>query len=71
MTKNISSKYGGNAYYKLSRLAVLKEYRKFGFGRVLVLALHDCAIQNALKCSIPTATIVAHAQLYVKPFYSK
>ncbi|KAG6903398.1 hypothetical protein C0995_005421 [Termitomyces sp. Mi166 len=35
-------------YYKLSRLAVLKEYRNFRFGRELVLALHDWVKAQAL-----------------------
>ena len=34
-------------YYKLSRLAVLEQYRKFRFGRALVLALHDHVKRNA------------------------
>jgi hypothetical protein len=33
--------------YKLTRLAVLKDYRKQNFGRFLVLALHDWVKQQA------------------------
>ena len=32
---------GGAPYYKLSRLAVLKDFRKHSLGRELVLALHN------------------------------
>ena len=49
-------------YYKLTRLAILKQYRKFRFGSELVLALHEHAMSNAhtgKKLTSPTAT--AHA----------
>ena len=49
-------------YYKLTRLAVLKQYRKFRFGSELVSALHLHVIQhekNAKKLPSPTTT--AHA----------
>jgi hypothetical protein len=36
-------------YYKLSRLAVLKNYRQHKFGRDLVLALHDWVINSESK----------------------
>src|SRR5258705_3921188 len=35
--------------YKLTRLAVLRNYRKRNFGRFLVLALHDWVKQQARK----------------------
>jgi hypothetical protein len=37
----------GNSYYKLSRLVVLKEYRHYGFGGNLVLALHNWVKDDA------------------------
>ncbi|KIM46421.1 hypothetical protein M413DRAFT_64994 [Hebeloma cylindrosporum] len=40
-------------YYKLSRLAVLKEYRRYQFGRALVQRLHDWVAQDAIA---PRAT---------------
>ncbi|KAF5322787.1 hypothetical protein D9619_000606 [Psilocybe cf. subviscida] len=66
-----------STYYKLSRLAVLKEYRKFSFGRALVETFHDWTRADALK-SLPdgsdpasaTATIACHSQIPVKGFYS-
>lgn len=60
-------------YYKLSRLAVLKDYRQFKFGRELVSKLHDWvkadAIANNHKSDV--ARVVSHSQLYVKGFYAK
>lgn len=61
-------------YYKLSRLAVLKDYRKFRFGRALVLSLHDFVIADA-KSSGSRVTdspkVIAHSQIPVKAFYGK
>lgn len=34
-------KLPGTTYYRLSALAVLKDYRRYNFGRELALALHD------------------------------
>ncbi|KAF9464860.1 acyl-CoA N-acyltransferase [Collybia nuda] len=61
----------GGGYYKLSRLAVLKDYRSYRFGRELVLALHDWVRTDALKASQSVAEIVSHSQLYIKGFYAK
>ncbi|KAF5387885.1 hypothetical protein D9615_000624 [Tricholomella constricta] len=59
-------------YYKLSRLAVLKDYRSFHFGRELVLALHDCAKSDASAAGTTEyLEIVCHSQLPVKGFYDK
>lgn len=58
-------------YYKLSRLAVLKDYRSYRFGRELVLALHDWVKTDALRAGDSFAEIVTHSQLYVKGFYAK
>jgi GNAT superfamily N-acetyltransferase len=42
--------------YKLTRLAVTKEYRKYGFGRKLVEALHQWIRSHAEQSNIvPTA----------------
>ncbi|KAI0796940.1 acyl-CoA N-acyltransferase [Abortiporus biennis] len=70
------------SYYKLTRLAVLKDYRKFKFGRDLVLALHDYVKKEAFEAAhrpdttssaiIPEYVKVhSHSQLYVKGFYAK
>ncbi|KDQ64410.1 hypothetical protein JAAARDRAFT_28036 [Jaapia argillacea MUCL 33604] len=62
---------GKNApYYKLNRLAVLKDYRNFRFGRALVLALHDWVRADALKRGERDfVEIVCHSQIPVKGFY--
>ncbi|KAF9006612.1 acyl-CoA N-acyltransferase [Cyathus striatus] len=62
----------GASYYKLSRLAVLKDYRKYSFGRTLVLALHDWVKATAQQAGeVRPVQIVAHSQIYVKGFYAK
>ena len=61
----------GNGYYKLSRLAVLSEYRQYGFGRELVLALHDWAQRDAQSSGLTGVKIRCHSQIYAKPFYAK
>jgi predicted N-acetyltransferase YhbS len=69
----VESANNENYYAKLSRLAVLKDYRQLKLGRVLVSALHDQFIAAARERS-PTQTtvkVVTHAQLYVKGFYGK
>ncbi|KAF9652508.1 acyl-CoA N-acyltransferase [Thelephora ganbajun] len=59
-------------YYKLSRLAVLKDYRRFSFGRALVLGLHDWVRIDAIKNGRnDEVKIRAHSQLPVKGFYAK
>jgi len=65
-------KYPGKDYYKLTRLAVLQEYRKFRFGRALVVALHEWVKTDALRHGGPEdAQIICHSQLPVKFFYAK
>lgn len=64
-------------YYKLTRLAVLKDYRKYRFGRALVLSLHDFVKADARAKTPPgsrvadTAKVVSHSQIPVKGFYGK
>ncbi|OSD04625.1 acyl-CoA N-acyltransferase [Trametes coccinea BRFM310] len=62
-------------YYKLSRLAVLKEYRKYRFGAALVQSLHDHVKADArasgLAGSDAAAKVIAHSQIPVKGFYAK
>ncbi|KAG6842057.1 hypothetical protein C0991_003583 [Blastosporella zonata] len=59
-------------YDVLSRLAVLKDYRSFRFGRELVLALHDWVKPHALSAgSTEWVEIVSHSQIPVKGFYAK
>jgi hypothetical protein len=63
-------------YYKLSRLAVLKPYRQFKFGRVLVHGLHDWIKADA-KERMPAESqeqsvkVITHSQIPVKGFYAK
>jgi hypothetical protein len=62
----------GAFYYKLSRLAVLKEYRQFKFGRDLVFALHDWVKAETKRIEgLDHAEVIAHSQIPVKPFYAK
>ena len=59
-------------YYKLTRLAVLKDYRRYSFGRTLVIGLHDLvradAIRNGRDGEVKIRT---HSQVPVKGFYAK
>lgn len=62
----------GADYYKLSRLVVLKQYRKYRLGGALVLALHDWVVQDAKESGLPNPIrVVAHSQIPVKGFYAK
>ncbi|KAI0254831.1 acyl-CoA N-acyltransferase [Lactifluus subvellereus] len=62
----------GVPYYKLSRLAVLDEYRKHHFGRELVFALHEWTIADSLSRGDEQSVKVAcHSQIPVKAFYAK
>ncbi|THH16417.1 hypothetical protein EW146_g4231 [Bondarzewia mesenterica] len=62
----------GATHYKLSRLAVLKEHRRFRFGRALVLALHEWVRNDArAHASQGLVTVVSHSQIPVKGFYAK
>ncbi|KAJ7490275.1 acyl-CoA N-acyltransferase [Mycena galericulata] len=56
--------------YKLSRLAVDKNYREHRFGRLLVDSLNKW-IQDDARASNQPAEIECHAQLPVIPFYKK
>lgn len=61
-------------YYKLSRLAVLPEYRRYRFGRALVEALHAWVKAHALESNNSDAgfvNIVCHSQIPVQGFYAK
>ncbi|KAJ2913281.1 hypothetical protein MD484_g7123, partial [Candolleomyces efflorescens] len=60
-------------YYKLTRLAVLKEYRKYRFGRELVESMHEWVKAHALETNADRrpVTIVCHSQLPVQGFYAK
>lgn len=62
----------GARYYKLSRLAVLKEFRQYRFGKELVLALHEYVRNDAIKRGkTGNVIIVCHSQIPVKGFYEK
>ena len=64
-------------YYKLTRLAVLEDYRQYRFGRVLVLSLHDFVKADAWAKTPPgsrvadTAKVVSQSQIPVKAFDGK
>jgi len=62
---------GGVPFYKLSRLAVLKDYRKHHFGRELVVALHKWAATDCQSRGEQSVKVVCHSQLPVKTFYAK
>ncbi|KAN0126726.1 Acyl-CoA N-acyltransferase [Russula decolorans] len=62
---------GGAPHYKLSRLAVLNDFRKHKFGRELVLALHRWVATDALSRGEHSAKVICHSQLPVKAFYAK
>ncbi|KAJ7774118.1 acyl-CoA N-acyltransferase [Mycena olivaceomarginata] len=56
--------------YKLSRLAVDKDYRKYKFGRLLVEKLHKW-IQEDAKLTNRPAEVECHSQIPVMGFYAK
>ncbi|KIP12759.1 hypothetical protein PHLGIDRAFT_97410 [Phlebiopsis gigantea 11061_1 CR5-6] len=58
-------------YYKLTRLVVRKDYRRFRFGRELVEFHREWVRQDARAAGQPEARIHCHSQLYVRPFYAK
>lgn len=58
----------GALCYKLSRLAVLKDYRRYKFGRDLVFALQDWV---KAENTGGHAEVVVHSQIPVKGFYAK
>jgi len=62
---------GGTPYYKLSRLAVLKDFREHHFGRELVLALHKSVTTDSLSRGEHSAKVICHSQISVKAFYAK
>lgn len=68
--------------YKLTRLAILEDYRKYGFGRKLVEAFHDWVKSDASANSTRGSVIMnpslprqikinCHSQIYAKGFYAK
>ncbi|EIW61666.1 acyl-CoA N-acyltransferase [Trametes versicolor FP-101664 SS1] len=65
-------------YYKLTRLAVLKDYRQYRFGRALVESLH-AFVRAEARVSASAATlgepgvvkVAAHSQIPVKGFYGR
>jgi len=61
----------GVAYYKLSRLAVLKDFRNYKFGRELVLALHQWVATDAQSRGEHSAKVICHSQILAKVFYAK
>ena len=70
------------AYYKLSRLAVRRDFRRFRLGRALVLALHahvraDACARARAEADAPGSRVpgrvrvVCHSQIPAKGFYAK
>ena len=57
--------------YHLGRLVVLPAYRKFGFGRDLVLALHEWARSQAEKDELHSVNVVLWGQIPAVPFYTR
>jgi ribosomal protein S18 acetylase RimI-like enzyme len=57
--------------YRLSRLCVLKEFRRYKFGSELVLALHECIKQAAKQAGSISVNVLAHSQIPAIPFYAK
>lgn len=60
----------GADYYKLGRLVVLKQYRKYGLGAALMKAAHEY-VRNACRTFRTPGEIVLHSQLHAKGFYAK
>ena len=52
-------------HFQIGRMAVLKEYRRYGLGKAVIDFLENEAIETGAK------TITLHAQEYVKNFYLK
>ncbi|KAF8525297.1 acyl-CoA N-acyltransferase [Gautieria morchelliformis] len=62
----------GAAYYKLTRLAVLKEYRKHHLGAALVKRLHAFAIDDHVKSGrTGPVQVIAHSQIPAVSFYAR
>ncbi|KAF9481852.1 hypothetical protein BDN70DRAFT_854374 [Pholiota conissans] len=67
----------GKNYYKLTRLAILKDYRKYHFGAALVRFMHSWVARDAVQdpdVNAPppaSVNIVCHSQIPVKGFYAK
>jgi hypothetical protein len=57
--------------YRLSRLAILKDFHKHGFSRELVLALHEWVVANSRSRGQQTVTVFCHSQIPVKSFYAR
>jgi GNAT superfamily N-acetyltransferase len=61
----------GEGYYKLSRLVVLKDFRRYRFGGKLVEFHREWVRQDARASGHSDAVIRCHSQLYVRQFYAK
>ena len=62
---------GGAPYYRLSRLAVLKDFRKLKFGRELVLAYHKWVAADAHSRGEIAANLLCISMVEVNAFYAK
>ncbi|KAJ7175338.1 acyl-CoA N-acyltransferase, partial [Mycena filopes] len=61
--------YPSGRRYKLSRLAIDKEYRKHRFGRRLVESLHEWVLEDAKAASRP-AEVECNSHIFTMGFYS-
>lgn len=79
---NILDSSSSSFRYKLGRLAILKPYRKYGLGKVLVERLHEWVVddarvprgkphRNSTGDDSKDIEIICHSQIPVKGFYSK
>ena len=62
---------GGAPYYRLSRLAVLKDFRKLNFGRELVLAYHKWVAADAQSRGEHPVKLVCNSVVEANAFYAK
>jgi predicted N-acetyltransferase YhbS len=67
----VSGGGGGGSFYKLSRLAVLKQFRGHHFGSELMSALHKWVTTDAQSRGEHSATVICNSQIPAKAFYAK
>ncbi|KAI0796944.1 acyl-CoA N-acyltransferase [Abortiporus biennis] len=60
-----------DGYCRLRSLVILKDYRKYKFGRDLVEAVHEFAKEEARKSGLSVIEIHSHSQIPVRGFYAK
>lgn len=71
-SKKVDATTGELKYYKLSRLAILKDYRQFKFGRELVDTFHEWVRSDVQQAGYKgSIRINCGSQIYAKGFYAK